>query len=63
MKRLMLFFIKIVVVMGLLSQTTTSDTGLTLITNQINEPISLTICGIGLLAFGLLGGQRKKSQA
>lgn len=60
MKRIVFFFIKIVVVMGLLSQTTTSDTGFSLITNQINEPISLTICGIGLLAFGLLGSHKSK---
>lgn len=62
MKRLMLFFIQIVAVMALLSQTTTSDTGIELITNPINEPISLTICGLGLLIFGLMGSQRNKKR-
>ncbi len=59
MKRILFFFIKVVAVMVVLSQTTTSDTGFTLINDQINEPMALTLCGIGLLCLGLLGNKSK----
>ena len=53
MKRYLVFFIKVIAVSLVLSQTTTSDTGSQLIGNPLDEPIFLSICGIALLFMGL----------
>lgn len=53
MKRGLFFFIKAIAVMLLLSQTTTSDTGYQLMGNPVDEPIFLTLCGLGLLFLGV----------
>jgi hypothetical protein len=57
MKRGILFFINAIVVGLLLSQTTTSDTGTTLIGNPMDEPIFLTACGLALLFLGWIRGK------
>lgn len=61
MKSSIVFFIKIFVVGLVLSQTTTADTGYNLIGVAIDEPISLTICGLGLLYLGLYRAKAKKA--
>lgn len=53
MKSSIIFFIKILVVGLVLSQTTTADTGYQFIGFSIDEPIYLSICGFVLLYFGL----------
>lgn len=60
MKRGIIFVIKALVVGLVLSQTTTADTGYGLIGLSIDEPISLTMCGLGLLYLGLY--RAKESQ-
>lgn len=59
MKSSMIFFMKILVVGLVLSQTVTADTGYNLIGVAIDEPISLTICGLGLLYLGLYSAKNK----
>ena len=59
MKGRVTFFTKIVVVIAVFAQTTTADTGLPIIgMGGLNEPLYLTLCGIGLL---ILGARGKKS--
>lgn len=53
MRRGLIFFVKTLVVGLVLSQTTTADTGYGFIGLAVDEPISLTICGLGLLYLGL----------
>lgn len=53
MKRAISFFIKAIAISLVLSQTTTSDTGYSLIGNPLDEPLFLTVCGIALLFLGL----------
>lgn len=62
MKRGINFFIKTLVVGLVLSQTTTADTGYSLIGLAVDEPISLTICGLGLLYLGLYRSKEQKAQ-
>lgn len=59
MKRGLYFFIKAIAIMALLSQTTTSDTGYQLIGNPIDEPLSLSLCGLGLLFLGFYRTNRR----
>lgn len=60
MKRGLIFFLKTLVVGLVLSQTTTADTGYGLIGLSVDEPISLTICGLGLLYLGLYKAKESK---
>ncbi len=59
MKRGMIFFVKAVTIGLVLSQTMTADTGYSWINLPIDEPISLTICGLGLLYLGLYKAKDK----
>ncbi|HEY7771946.1 MAG TPA: hypothetical protein VIC26_02105 [Marinagarivorans sp.] len=53
MKGRILFLSKIAVVAALFAQTTIADTMLPMIgTNGLNEPLYLTLCGVGLLVLG-----------
>lgn len=53
MKGRILFLSKIAIVAALFAQTTIADTMLPMIgTNGLNEPLYLTLCGIGLLVLG-----------
>ncbi len=53
MKSSVVFFIKILVVGLVLSQTTTADTGYQFIGFSIDEPIYLSLCGILLVYLGV----------
>ncbi|BCD97932.1 hypothetical protein [Marinagarivorans cellulosilyticus] len=56
MKGRILLLSKIVVVAAMFAQTTIADTMLPMIgTNGLNEPLYLTLCGIGLLVLGARG--------
>lgn len=59
MKGRILLLSKIAVVAAMFAQTTIADTMLPMIgTNGLNEPLYLTLCGIGLL---VLGARSKRS--
>ena len=53
MKRYIWFVIKAIIVAVIFSQTTMADTGYPFIGEAIDEPIYLTLCGLGLLYLGL----------
>lgn len=45
---------KVLLVISVFAQTSTADTGLPMIgVSSINEPLYLTLCGLGLLILGL----------
>ena len=56
MKGKIKFFIKAVAVVAFFAQTSTADTGLPVMgMGGLNEPLYLTLCGIGLLILGATG--------
>lgn len=60
MKGIIGIFVKAIAVTFLMSQSTTSDTGYILSANGVNEPLALTLCGVALLALGLLGREKRE---
>lgn len=46
---------KVIIIALVFAQTTAAETGLALpgIANDLNEPLYLTLCGIGLLVLGM----------
>lgn len=54
MKRPVKFLSKAALAIAVFAQTSTADTGFTLLDNSsFNEPLYLTLCGLGLMLLGI----------